>query len=255
MAVCFFICPPGPVAAFFRVCYTTVMKRIAICDDEPQVLAELHNTINKYARTRQILLEVREYNSAEPLLRSDLAFDLLILDIQMGGMDGMEAARKLRALGASCPIIFLTALKDYVFEAFDVDASNYLLKPIDNTKLFAALDKSLNKTNNELLIKQGYDYRKVPLADILYLEAMGRKVSICLQQEKLDYYQKFRELPKRLGDGFATSHRSFIVNLSHVRALDGNDIVMDNDDKVPIAKGRKDELTQKLLAYFQKDKP
>jgi len=231
------------------------MKQIALCDDQPQALVDLGRLITEYAHANHAALGITAFTSAEQLLRSDLGFDLIILDIQMQGMNGMDAARRLRERGLSCPILFLTAFKDYVFDAFDVDAAHYLLKPVDPGKLFSVIGKALREDRRELLVKQGYNYRRIRLADILYLEAMGRKVSVHLVRETLDYYQKFHDLPALLGDGFAGTHRSFIVNLDHVRSIDGPDVILDNSEKVPIAKGKKEEFSQRMLRHFRKDAP
>lgn len=231
------------------------MKQIAVCDDEQHVLSEMRGYVNEYSVENQIPVNIITYTSAEQLLCSGLAFDLVILDIHMHGMNGMDAARRLREISPACPIIFLTALKDYVFDAFEVDAVNYLIKPVDKRKLFASIHKALKEDAGGLLVKQGYDYRKIRFADILYIEAMGRKVSIRLAGETIDYYQKFKELPGQLGEGFVLPHRSFLINLDHVKAVEGNDVVMDNGDLIPIARGKKEELAQSLLKHFGKDAP
>ncbi len=236
------------------VCYTALMKRIAICDDEPRVLSELQGYIQEYSVQNQITLMVSKFTCAEQLLCSAQVFDLLILDIRMQGINGMDAAKQLHTRGRLCAVIFLTALKDYVFDAFEVDAVNYLLKPIDRQKLFDSMDKVLKKDEAELLIKQGHDYRKIRLDDILYFEAMGRKVVVYLETETLEYYQKFQALSAQLSGSFVLPHRSFLVNLDHVKAIGGNDVVMDDGSKIPIAKGRKEKFAQYLLKHFQRDK-
>lgn len=227
------------------------MKQIAICDDETHALEELKRYLYEYGENSRVNLNVVPFCSAEQLLRSNLDFDLVILDIQMEGMDGMQAAGKLRGLGFKSPVLFLTALKDYVFDAFDVDAVNYLVKPVDKKKLFLSLQKALEGEQAGLLIKRGYDYRKILVSDILYFESAGRKVAVHTAGETLEYYQKIRELPARLGRSFYMPHRSFLVNLSHVKALNGNDVLMDNGDRLPIAKGKKEGLTACLLRHFR----
>ena len=172
------------------------------------------------------------------------------LGVEVGGRLA-QAAGKLRGLGFKSPVLFLTALKDYVFDAFDVDAVNYLVKPVDKKKLFLSLQKALEGEQAGLLIKRGYDYRKILVSDILYFESAGRKVAVHTAGETLEYYQKIRELPARLGRSFYMPHRSFLVNLSHVKALDGNDVLMDNGDRLPIAKGKKEGLTACLLRHFR----
>jgi DNA-binding LytR/AlgR family response regulator len=150
------------------------------------------------------------------------------------------------------PIIFLTALKEYVFDAFDVDATGYLLKPVGREQLFRYIDKALKRDDDSVLIKNGHDYRKILLSDIIYCESAGRKVEIHAAKRVFSYYQKIKELSGALGTGFYMPHRSYIVNLDHVQGLSGNDIIMDNGEKVPVAKVNKEDFSRKLLEHFQR---
>ena len=142
--------------------------------------------------------------------------DIVLLDVAMDGMDGMETAKKLREL-SDMLLIFVTGIKEQVFQAFDVGAFHYLLKPVEKEKLLSVMERAIaevEKAKNRqryMLIKVSDGYRRLNLSEILYAESDGRKVILHTRQEKLEFYEKMEELEKRLGEGFYRCHRSYLV--------------------------------------------
>jgi len=198
-------------------------------------------------------VDVRQFTSAEQLLSRGFEFDLVLLDIKMGGMDGMEAAKRMRAMGIGSPVVFLTGVKENVFDAFEVDAVDYLLKPVDKDRLFRALRKAFGKNENRVLtVKRGYDIKKVDLREVVYIEAINRKLYLHTKNGVLDYYEKLDKIAGQLGDGFFRPHRSYVVNMEHVKGLDGNAAIMDNGDAVPVAKARKSGFKEAMLNHFRR---
>ena len=159
--------------------------RIAICDDEKNIRELIGNKVAK----QYLEVEIVFFQSGEELLLSDKHVDILFLDIQMSGKNGMETARELRKKDKGVILIFVTAVEEYVFQAFDVGAFNYIVKPIDDTKFVDVLCRAVDEwhsqdTNvrepeaNHVMINNGGVHTKVIIEDIVYAEVFNRKVVI-----------------------------------------------------------------------------
>lgn len=231
------------------------MLKIAICDDEQLAVRQLKEYIDEYARSKNEDVKTALFVDAFNLIRTNEFYDMILLDIQMAGVDGMEAAKRMRKSGNLSPILFITGSKKYVYEAFDVGAVHYLLKPIDKHKLFDTLDKAFSKKPGKyLLIKQGFDYQKLNEADILYLEAANRKIHVFSINGEYCYYDRLeRVFREDLTDDFVRCHRSYVVNLAYVQAIDSNEVLLESGDRIPIAKGSRGDLSRALLNYFKEN--
>ncbi len=228
---------------------------IAICDDEGRIREGIH-TVLKEAFPEMM---IREFASGQELLEAvweQYTPDIVLLDIAMDGMDGMETARKLREL-SDVLLIFVTGIKEQVFQAFDVGAFHYLLKPVEKEKLLSVMERAIaeaEKTKTKpkyMLIKVADGYRKLDIADILYAESEGRKVILHTKQEKLEFYEKMEELERRLGEGFYRCHRSYLVSLSEIRGYDSTSITISNDEQIYLAKRKYSEFVQKYYKFLQ----
>ena len=189
------------------------MLKIAICDDEQPIREYLKRLVKKCTEG-----EIRLFADGGELLADPTAFDLILLDISLNREqnaaepDGMETARKIRERSDAL-IIFVTALREYVFEGYDVGAFHYLLKPIDEQKFTEVMDRAIcqirSKKNVEpLVIKVGGNYVRIPVDDILYAENQARKIMLHTKSKKEPYcfYEKMEVLEQKLGDRFFRSH-------------------------------------------------
>ncbi|NLC76312.1 MAG: response regulator transcription factor, partial [Clostridia bacterium] len=162
------------------------MLRIALCEDEQYQLNWLQNALSAWEKARKILLQVDVFPTAGELLdHYQMAgqYDLLLLDINMKtGINGMEAAQAIRKLDPEVFIIFITGNKDYLVEGYEVEAFRYLLKPIQQDRLFQALDaaagKLAEKTDEVILLATGEGQIKIPLTDIFFIESRGHILEI-----------------------------------------------------------------------------
>lgn len=159
------------------------MLSIAVCDDEIMLQHLLIAKINNYLEKNRIDGNVSGFSRGEEIISKSNSFDILLLDIEMGGMSGMQAAGELRKQGKDCEIIFVTSHSSYVYDAFNVDASNFLVKPVSDEKLFAAMDKAVKRVQKDdkssfLLVKKGGDILKIRFCDILFCEAVNHKLTI-----------------------------------------------------------------------------
>ncbi len=237
--------------------------KIAICDDEKSI----RDHIEKCVREVEPDVAVEQYPDASSVATASFDADILFLDIQMPGMDGMKAARILRTMGNRTIIVFVTAVEEYVFEAFDVGAVQYIVKPFDRNKLIDTIKKALDLANerkridtvlsdkNEsdggrtFLIKSGGLNMKVTLADISYAEVLEHRIILHMNdKERMEYYGKMSDLEKIAGDDFFRVHRAFLINLSYVRSYDAKTVII-MGDSIPVARGKYRELVKAYLSY------
>lgn len=228
------------------------MLSIAVCDDEIILQQTLIAKINNYLVINRLSGKVSGFSRSEELVSKGNSFDIVLMDIGMDGMNGMQAASELRVQGKDCEIIFVTAFSSYVYDAFNVDASNFLVKPVSDEKLFLAMDKAVkrvlkNDNPSVLLIKKGNDILKVRFCDILYCEAIDHKLTIHTHSGIVDYYENIAGLEQKLDEDFFRCHRSYIINLKHVAACEKDTVIFDNGDKALVSRRKANELSQRLL--------
>lgn len=242
--------------------------KIAICDDEKAIREFLENKILcMYPET-----ELSFFQSGEELLAAKQDIDICFLDIQMQGINGMETARKLREKGQEMILIFVTALEEYVFQAFDVGALHYLVKPIDEEKLSKVLKKAVEQIASEqrkikqresigpeekyVMIYHNGIHQKVLIDTIVYAEVFNRKVVIHRQdgngkEDAIEYYGKLSELEKAVGEDFFRPHRAYLVNLKYVEKYDASTIWLERGT-VLMAKQKFPEFVKRYMKYNQR---
>ena len=232
--------------------------RIAICDDEKNIRELIANKVVKQYPYAEIIF----FQSGEELLLSDESMDILFLDIQMSGIDGMSTARELRKKDKSVILIFVTAVEEYVFQAFDVGAFNYIVKPIDDGKfsdvLHRAVDEWSSQNINEkepekryVLINNSGVHTKVILDEIVYAEVFNRKVVIHKLDGEIEYYGKMSDRESLAGDSFFRPHRAYLINFKYVEKYDATTIYLERGT-VLMAKQNYPEFVKKYMKYIQK---
>ena len=219
--------------------------RIAICDDEKNIRAYLCTLVRKQDPGS----DITEYASAGEYLSGEMEHDLLFLDIEMkgpaAGMDGMSMAKQVRSmnLARQPAIIFVTGYEKYVYDAFDVDAFHYLLKPINEQKFAEifrrAAEQILSETEQKkktLVIQCKNESRAIPLDNIYYLESRNHKVVLYLKEGELEYYAKIGDLEEKLAGQFYRIHRGYLVNLAYVEGYDKTGVTLANGIRLPLSK-------------------
>lgn len=235
--------------------------RIAICDDEKQVRQMLKKKIEKMSPDMDIEL----FASGRELLLSGCHPDILLLDIQMPGENGMETARQFRGRNEKTVLIFVTALEEYVFDAFDVGAFHYLVKPIEDSKLCQVLKNAMAQVNQRAVGKNGSSReesyivvktkgitRKILLNDIIYAEVFNRNIVLHLKNEQIEYYGKLKELEAISGNAFFRTHRAYLVNLKYVTSYEAGKVYM-KDKEVLLSKPNYSEFVKAFLHYHRRN--
>ena len=170
--------------------------------------------------------------------------------------DGMETAALLRRRESRSLLIFVTVLKDRVFDVFPLEAFDYLLKPLDRDRFRRTMDRALRWLERDaaknLVIQRGSGCQVVPLSDILYCEVLGRKIFIHKKDGiVLDYYDRLEDLEQRVDSRFFKCHRSYLVNLDHVGGCQDGQVLLSQGERIPVSRLRERELTQALLRHMK----
>ena len=233
------------------------MIKFAICDDEPLMARGLAEHLTGYMEEHSVSdYSVTSFSGGRALLDCGGGFDVIFLDIQMEQPDGMEVARLLRRRGDRSLLIFVTVLGELVFEAFQVEAYDYLLKPLDRTRFKRTMDRALQflrqRTAQHIVIQRGTGCQVVPLSDLVYCEVLGRKIYLHKQDGTvIDYYNRLENLERCVDGRFFRCHRSYLVNLDYVHGCQAGQVLLSQGECVPVSRLRERELTQALLRHMK----
>lgn len=234
------------------------MLSIAICDDEAMQCLRMAGMVREILDEMKILHIIRQFNSGKELLCAEEDFDIIFLDIMMRGIDGMRTAKLLRErMKKEEILIFISASREYALEAFEVEAFWYLLKPVDEKKLRMVLQKIIGKTKKEMqefiLVSKERQKKKLFLDNIYYFEIRGRTIDVHGADGIFTYYEQIGNLEKMLQKkGFFRCHKSYLVNLKYVESYTRQEILMDNGERIMIAKRRYEAFCQEILAYMRR---
>ncbi len=233
------------------------MLLIAVCDDIPIECADIAKQIETILKQSNTDFMIKKFFGGLELIQSRESFDIIFLDIKMPNINGMELAKQIRKQGRQSLIIFITSASEYVFDAFDVEAFQYLLKPIQTDKLKNVLEKATKKMQIDanidfLMISANRQIQKVFLKDILYIESIGRIAKIHCNNGTLETYEQIGILEDKLSDKFFfRCHNCFLVNLNFVDAFNKTEVRLENGEKIMLAKRRYEDFQKAILSYMK----
>ena len=218
--------------------------KIAICDDEIYFIDAICPLLEQWAKERGMKLTLYRFTNGDDLVEAHQreCMDLIILDVIMPLLSGIDTARELRNTNQTVPIVFLTSSKEFAIDSYEVKALNYLIKPVDKEKLFLTLDdflKTLNLPKNFFVAKTADGFCKIAIADVDYLEAQNKQVLVHLTNgrtiEIRELFSKCTEVfsPE---NGFCCCHRSYIVNLNNVEQFSKTEVVTIHNAVIPISR-------------------
>lgn len=241
------------------------MLKIAVCDDEKNIRSYLVTLI----REQNVTCEITEYASAEEYLSDGTEHDLVFLDIQLDGafgMDGIGLAKQIREReqGRQPVIIFVTGHEKYVYDAFDVEAFQYLVKPVNKQKFAEIFGRAQDKISFEteqrkktLLVQYCGASKAIPLDNIYYMESQGHKILIYTKDReqtglrRLEYYARIGELEEELRGRFCRIHKGYLVNLACVDEYTKTEILLTNGDRLPLSKYKYEDFVKAYLRFMQ----
>ena len=230
-----------------------VRYKIAICDDLESDRDYLKDLLNKWANDYSHLLNVYTFSSAESFLfRYEEAkdYDILLLDIEMGLMDGVSMAKKIRQDNDTVQIIFITGYSDYIAEGYEVNALHYLMKPVKEEKLFSVLERAIEKINkNDVVLNMdsANGMVRVPIYQIRFAEVFGNYVTIHANDEVV-VKMTLNEVDKLLDERFYRVGRSVLVNLNEVSRVTKTEIKLLDGTSIHLPRGAYDGVNRAIIS-------
>ncbi len=239
------------------------MIKIAVCDDEENI----RNYLSALIRKQGAECDITEYASGNEYLTDGAEFDLIFLDIEMEDADsninGMTLARKIRSKSAETypVIIFVTGYERYVYDAFDVGALQYLIKPIDEQKFAEVYEKAVKqiltkraearKTPQFLMIQFSNITKAVPLDDLYYIESRNHKAVLHLKDEEFEYYARIGDLEQQLQGQFFRIHKGYLINLSYVDEYSKLEVTLSNGERLLISKYKYQDFVRAYMRFME----
>lgn len=220
---------------------------ICICDDEKELRTALRKVIKTELQLQGIPFAIQEFESGNAFLQGMHAekTDILFLDIEMEGLNGMETARKLRRINSSMLIIFVTAYPDYVFQGYEVHAFHYILKPYREEKIREVLRMALEETEKleeqYYIIEQKSGIWRLPLRDIFYFKSDRKKVCAVTNEGSREFYGSLSDVELRVPDYFIRIHNRYLVNLNHVSGISVRGCCCEGEE-LPVSRSCRQEL-------------
>ena len=229
---------------------------LSICDDEQQVCDILKDKVGTVLPG----VAINVFRSGQDLLDAEPFPDVLLLDIKMPGMDGMEVAQAMRDRGWNGILIFITGEEDRVFQSFDLRAFHFLVKPVSDEKLKQVLAAALEErkrviaehpgqTDKHITIQTGSTHIRIDLRRLLYAEVFDRKTILHTVKENIEYYGQLSALERLVGMDFCRVHRSYLVHMRYVERYDRTSVMMTNGDVLPVARRNYDGFLKTYMQY------
>ena len=209
--------------------------KIAICDDSQADVEYIAKLVKEWAKDKIVV--IKTYPSAEAFMfnyAEEKDFDILLLDIEMGRMDGVTMAKAIRQDNESVQIVFITGYSEYIADGYDVAALHYLIKPVKKEQLWSVLDRAserLKKNEKELLLKTADETVVMPVG----------KVDVTVKRT-------LGEFEKELDERFFRLGRSYIVNLTCVRRISKTEVILTDGSAIPLPRGQYDALNRAIIA-------
>jgi len=236
--------------------------RIAVCDDNPVELQKIKATIEQFRASKQpeVEITVNTFTDGDALLCGMKMigwFDLVILDIIMLGMNGIDLAKEIRENGDNCKIIFLTSTSEYAVESYTVDAFYYLLKPYSEVKLASVIGMALldmeDERSSSICVKSGGKIIRLRYHTIRYVESANHSVCFHLRDGSgIDCFGSLNEFHDALlvDRRFVTCHKSFIVNMDYVLGISSKEFEITENVRVPISRNVYMQVKSRYFDYF-----
>ena len=230
---------------------------IAVCDDNETDLQYITDMVNAWAMQGRIPVSIKTFPSAESFLfhySENKDYDILLLDVEMGALNGIELAKQIRAQNSCVQIVFITGYPDFIAEGYEVSALHYLMKPVKPEKLVEVLDRAADLRQKErpfLLVSSERETIRLFLDDIYYVESQGHYMLIHTEQMLYRVRMTVSGLLEKLDEGFYRCSRSFIVSLRHVCRITKSEVFLENQVSLPLGRGQYDEINKRMIRYLR----
>lgn len=228
--------------------------KFAICDDEPTIIEYVSTIVTDWAKDNGHAVQLRTFPSAESFLFSyedENDYDVLLLDVEMGEMDGVHLAKMIRKKNEVVQIVFITGYSEYIAEGYEVSALHYLMKPVKKEKLYEVLDRAaekIQKNERMLVLEISGETIRIPFHEIRFVDVNANYVTI---HGKTDYTVKktLGDISKELDDRFFKVGRSCVVNLNLVQRVTKTDAYLSDGSIIPLPRGAYEPLNRAIIMH------
>ncbi len=226
--------------------------KIAICDDEQNQIEYITSLVSSWSARERHNCEIRVFESAEAFLfeyEDDKAYDILLLDVEMKNITGIELAKLIRKDNNRAEIVFITSHFEFVGEGYEVDALHYLIKPISEDKLSQVLTKAAEKLTVEppsVVISCEGETIKLYESDILYAESFLHYIVIHTKDKEYKIKESISVFEDRLSDDFYRIHRSYIASLKYITRISRTSVNIGNTE-LPLSRGKYDDINRAFI--------
>ena len=228
--------------------------RVAIVDDSAKDAEFVQDILNSWAGQRQADIRAEVFPNAESFLfryAEDKAWDILLLDIEMGAIDGVTMAKRVRRDNEAVQIVFITGYSDYIAEGYEVAALHYLMKPVNREKLLTVLDRAMEKRKQEercLNLEAYGEMVRIPFYEIRYLDVSANYVTV---HAKADHTVKrtLGDFEKELDDRFFRVGRGMIVNLKFIQRVTKTEARLSDGTVLPLPRGAYEPLNRAIILH------
>lgn len=228
----------------------------ALCDDDKYITEEIKKLLLEYAKDNRITIDIDEFESGEELLNSEKNYDIIVLDYQLGSTNGLTVAKELRKRNVLSSIIFLTSYPNFMIDAFEVNTFRFLLKPIDKSKFFKAIDDYIKivDANYPITIIQNKELKKINSNEICYIEADGKYSNIHLSNKIMHCSKTLAGVTKLLpAYCFVKTHRAFVVNLHYIKSYSSDTVYLSNGESAFLSKNYQKSFQTSYMNFLEKN--
>lgn len=228
--------------------------KIAICDDEQDQIEYISSAVSAWGRQNNCICDIDIFNSAEAFLfeyEDNKTYDILLLDVEMRVITGIDLAKRIRKDNSRAEIIFITSHFEFIGEGYEVDALHYLVKPVSEEKLMQVLSKAAKKLAVEppsIVINCDGETVKLYESDILYAEAFNHYVVIRTKDKEYRIKESFSAFEQKLSDDFYRTHRSYLVSLKHITKISRTSVNI-GKAVLPLSRGKYDDINRAFIEH------
>lgn len=241
------------------------MIKIAICEDEVKIRLELKALIESYIDQYKVPAKIFLYHTAEDLeeyrMENHCDFDIIFFDIIMPGVDGLTCARNIRKQSRTVKFVFLTNCVEYVFAGYEVNASRYILKPLNQVKIFETLDHVLQEVQDlrckNIVVKSHGKIHRIALEEIILAETSNNVIMLTCadNQDAVTLYEKLDDFLARVNyDFFIRVHKSYAVNFLYIETYKSSEIILKNSAVLPISRTYKISVRDRFFCLLHAEK-
>ena len=231
--------------------------KIAVIEDKKPHRDLLVHYLEEWRRGQERSVTVEAFGSGESFwfrYEEERDYDVLILDIQMPGINGMELARRVREADGDIVIVFAAGVSDYLEEGYEVEALHYLVKPLSQEKLERCMEKALKRRRQErfVTVHGGEGILKISQERINYVEARGRGCCVGRVKE-LEARESLSEMESLLEpEEFMKCHRSYLCRIGNIRRIDRGSVEFDDGSSIPVSRRLYQQVNRRFMAYFRR---